>query len=286
MIRKGVNRLVGITQSRIARRNAYKKQTLVLANNWDGSVQQFYHFLLGYLMPLSLWLDRNPSAQVLVRDCGPMNIWLDAIGRNTSLQTIPTGSALHVVVGNRMKHTVLQGLDDPAKFKNRTLVKGADSIQMRLGMGPSLSSKEPAILVIDRATSEDFYHQHGSETEMSGKERRHVPNLKHLPDVYSGVISMKVVDLARLSPHQQIQVAKESSTLIGQHGAGLAHMLWMAPGSHIIEIAPPLPTQVQDIFSLLAKKLGHSYTRIPQQGVHAEVDLGLILQFLESAKSN
>jgi len=270
----------------MARRDAYKKQTLVLANNWDGSVQQFYHFLLGYLMPLSLWLDRKPSEQVLVRDCGPMNIWLDAMGGETRLETIPTGSALHVVVGNRMKHTVLQGLDDPAKFKSKTLVKGAVSIQMRLGMDPILSSKEPAILVIDRATSEDFYHQNGSETEMSGKERRHIPNLKHLPDIYSGVIPMKVVDLARLSPRHQIQVAKESSTLIGQHGAGLAHMLWMEPGSHIIEIAPPLPTQVQEIFSRLAKTLGHSYTRIPQQGVHAQIDLELILLSLESTNSN
>jgi hypothetical protein len=152
-------------------------------------------------------------------------------------------------------------------------------------MDPRLSAKELAVLVIDRATSEDFYHQHGSETEMSGKERRHVPNLKHLPDVYSGVIPMKVVDLARLSPRQQIQEAKDSSTLIGQHGAGLAHMVWMAPGSHIIEIAPPLPTQVQDIFSRLAETLGHSYTRIPQQGVHTEIDLELILQSLESVNS-
>lgn len=284
MIRDYANRVIGKTQSKLVQRQAYKSKNLVLSNNWDGSVQQFYHFLFGYLMPLSLWLDKNSTDHILVRDCGPMNIWLEAIDGNPRIEPIPAGSALHIVIGDRLSHTVLRGFDDPDKFNRKRLIQGARSIQQRLALDPYVLPSEARVLVVDRASSEDFYHQHGSETEMSGKERRHVPNLKDLPHVYSGSLSVTVLDLARLSPREQIQQAQASTVLIGQHGAGLAHMLWMPPGSHVVEIAPPLPIQVQNIFSRLAETLGHTYTRISQQDVHAEIDLSLVIQAIDSNK--
>lgn len=279
-MREFINRFIGATQSKIAQRQTYKSQTLVLSNNWDGSVQQFYHFLLGYLLPLSVWLDRHSCDHVLVRDCGPMNIWLEAMNGKPHIEIIPTGTALHIVIGDRVKHTVLQGLDNPTKFTRQKLIEGARSIYKKLDIDSDYVSTGPTVLVIDRASSEGFYHQHGSETEMSGKERRHVPNLKDLPEIYSGSLPIQVLDLAKLSPREQIKVAQESSILIGQHGAGLVHMLWMAPGSHIVEIAPPLPVQVRNIFSHLAETLGHTYVRIPQLDVHAEIDLELIVRSL------
>lgn len=285
-MREFINRSIGATQSKIAQRQTYKSQTLVLSNNWDGSVQQFYHFLLGYLLPLSVWLDRHSCNHVLVRDCGPMNIWLEAMNGRPHIEIIPTGTALHIVIGDRVKHTVLQGLDHPEKFSREKLLQGTQSIRQRLDIDPKITPIEPAVLVIDRASSEDFYHQHGSETEMSGKERRHVPNLKELPNVYSGSLPLRVLDLAHLSPREQIRAAQVATILVGQHGAGLAHMLWMPSGSHVVEIAPPLPIQVQDIFSRLAQTLGHTYIRVAQQDVHAEVDLERIIQSLVSVNSS
>ena len=40
-----------------------------------GSVTHFYHFLLSYYLPLVLYSLRNPRAQVVVEDCGPLNRW-------------------------------------------------------------------------------------------------------------------------------------------------------------------------------------------------------------------
>lgn len=285
-MRKFLNGLIGATQSRIAHRQTYKSQTLVLSNNWDGSVQQFYHFLLGYLLPLSIWVDRHSCDHILVRDCGPMNTWIEAINGKSRIEIIPAGSALHIVIGNRVKHDVLQGMDNPDKFSREKLLQGIQSVRQRLDIDPEIAPIEPAVLVIDRASSEDFYHRHGSETEMSGKERRHVPNLKELPNVYSGSLPLRVLDLAHLSPREQIRVAQVATILVGQHGAGLAHMLWMPSGSHVVEIAPPLPMQVQDIFSRLAQTLGHTYIRVTQQDVHAEVDLERIIQSLVSVNSS
>jgi len=65
---------------------------------------------------------------------------------------------------------------------------------------------------------------------------------------------------------------QKTRVLIGQHGAGLAQMIWMQAGGTVIEVRPPLPAQVETLFERLARVLGHSYRRIPQQSVHSRVD--------------
>lgn len=280
MIRQGINRLVGGLQSHRSIQEQYQNRTLVLANHWDGSVQQFYHFFLGYYMPLSLWLDSTGATKISVRDCGPMNIWFDQIPDSIDLEIVPPGSALHAVIGDRTKHVILQGMDDPKKFGEKELRAGLQSIRQQLRIDPLDSSRQHKILIVDRATSEDFYHGPESETHMSGRERRHVPNLSDLANESKGDQVIEVVDFARMSPIEQIQSAQSATTLVGQHGAGLVHMLWMPAGSNVIEIAPPLPQQVEHIFERLAHALGHNYTRIAQEDVHAPVDLEVLKKLL------
>ncbi len=272
MFRQLVNSAVGSAQSRYALRKEYQKRTLVLSNNWDGSVQQFYHFILGYFVPLCTWIIKSEPSHIAVRDCGPMNCWFDTLKVHADLEIIQPGSALHVLVGNRMRHQVLQGLDDPSKFELKTLRRGIGSVLQLLDFDSPPSHSSCHVLVVDRATSEDFYHGTSSETHMSGKERRHVPNLASIAMDMQSHSTVSLVDFARMAPREQIQTARNCDVLVGQHGAGLSHMLWMKPGSHVVEIAPPLPIQVQEIFSRLANILGHSYSRVTQDSVHASVD--------------
>jgi hypothetical protein len=60
----------------------------------------------------------------------------------------------------------------------------------------------------------------------------------------------------------------------------------MRPGSVIVEIAPPLPPEVVDLFELLARCLGHDYVRIPQDTVHAPVDLVAVAAVLTMRPAN
>ena len=253
----------------------------MLANNWDGSVQQFYHFLLGYYMPLNIWLDKTGATKIAVRDCGPMNPWFELLTDRIDIEIIPPGSALHVVIGDLKSHVVLNGIDDPQKFSPTTIQGGARSILQRLEIPPVTRSHSQRILIVDRATSEDFYHKHGSETHMSGKERRHVPNLNDLQIVLSASHEVEIVDLARVSPKDQIHLLQRATTLVGQHGAGLAHMLWMPTNSHVVEISPPLPTQVEQIFKDLAATLGHTYKRVDQESVHAPVSISELVNAIQ-----
>jgi hypothetical protein len=147
-------------------------------------------------------------------------------------------------------------------------------------LGVELDRRRPAdiggVLVVDRASSEDFYRGAESETEMSGSDRRSTPGLA---DAVAGLPvrrNTRVADLARLSPVEQVGLAARSSVLVGQHGAGLVHMLWLPAGSTVIEIQPPLVAGVDHIFADLATALGHRYLVVPQDHVHAAVPPDLL----------
>lgn len=272
-LRSRVNEVAGSWASRRAARAAYRQRTLLVADHWEGSVQQFYHFLLGYLMPVALWLDAHPSASITLRTCGPMDPWIELAMEKADIELMPPGTALHMIVGDHMAHSTLKGMDDPKHFQRESLLEGAESVRRLLQVPAGKGKSRQRIIVIDRASSEDFYHGAASETHMSGGERRSTPNLR---DITLVVPDAEVVDLARLEPRSQIGLMESTSVLVGQHGAGLVHMLWMAPGSLVIEIAPPLPPEVIDLFERLATCLGHRYLRIPQDTVHSDVDLSAL----------
>jgi len=110
---------------------------------------------------------------------------------------------------------------------------------------------------------------------MSGSMRRSIPNLRAAAESIAGTT---VVDLASWSPHEQVVRMQGTRVLVGQHGAGLAQMIWMPTGGTVIEVRPPLPPQVENLFERLARVLGHSYRRIPQQSVHSPVDPEVLKQ--------
>jgi hypothetical protein len=254
---------------------AYRRRTLIIADHWDGSVQQFYHFLLGYYLPLCGWLREHPGTPIAVRDCGPMNPWFDLLSEHRDVEIIQPGMALHAIVGDRMAHRILKGLDDPRRFGAPGITRARDALLQILRLPESAADRE-RIVIVDRATSEDFYHSGESETHMSGAERRSVPNLRDIGTELGPDSRISLVDLARIPPVEQVRLMQGARVLVGQHGAGLVHMIWMRPGSVIVEIAPPLPPEVVDLFELLARCLGHDYVRIPQETVHAPVDLSAV----------
>lgn len=251
------------------KRQAYKDRILVVSNHWDGSVQVFYHFLLGYFAPLARWVRKSGETKIAVRDCGPMNHWFDFLWPDVDVQIVKPGVALHTLAGNRSRHYVVQGLDYPSKHKRSRLI---DSREAMLSFIPTVEVSDNPILVIDRASSDDFHSGPLSETEMSGARRRSVPNLPEVAESIFAPNSFVIEDLAQVAPEVQVALARKADVLIGQHGAGLTHMIWMKPGSIVIEIQPPLPDEAVEVFSSLAKALGLEYIRLPQQHVHSAID--------------
>ena len=260
------------------RRRSYRDRTLVVSNHWDGSVQVFYHFLLGYFAPLTVWLRSTGTKRIAVRDCGPMNQWFDFLYPHVDVQIVKPGVALHSLAGNRTRHHVVTGLDYPSKHRKSKLLAAQAAMRSFI---PQQNVKTSPILVIDRASSDDFHSGSLSETEMSGARRRSVPNLREACDQFLSPEKYGIADMAHVPPADQVTLAGAARVLIGQHGAGLTHMIWMPPESIIIEIHPPLPDEAIDVFRLLAQALGHTYVRVPQAGVHADIDPNVLAEAIK-----
>ncbi len=270
-LRQELNRRYVRYRARRARQGQRPDRTLVLADHWSGSVQQFYHFLLGYLGPVATYARKHPGERLWMRDCGPMTPWIDAVRSDIDIDTIPVGYALSLMIRARESVRVVPGLDDPAGFRRRVLLDAADDLRWLLDVDPAPLPNAPRVVVVDRQVTDPFYRSDESETEMGGQERRSTPQL---PETIAGVAFAEpvgVVELTGMPPADQIRLFSHATAIIGQHGAGLAHMLWMAPGSTVVEIQPPLVAGVDHIFRELAAELGHTYVQVPQAELHAQV---------------
>jgi capsular polysaccharide biosynthesis protein len=91
-----------------------------------------------------------------------------------------------------------------------------------------------------------------------------------------------LVEAGLLTPVQQVNRFAAASVLVGQHGAGLANMLWMPTGSTVIEIIPQ-EKRKKRYFEALARALGHAYVAVIQSGLHDPVDPAEIAAALDLA---
>ncbi|KYG48203.1 glycosyltransferase family 61 protein [Acidomyces richmondensis BFW] len=70
-------------------------------------------------------------------------------------------------------------------------------------------------------------------------------------------INIQLVDFASIPLIEQIQIAHSTNILVGVHGAGLTHGMFLMPNSTVVEILPPKLDHHG--FDNMAKFLGHRY---------------------------
>lgn len=70
------------------------------------------------------------------------------------------------------------------------------------------------------------------------------------------------VDFAQLNFAQQLLLVRYSSVLVGVHGAGLSHTLFLAPGAGLIELVPP-EYSARIHFKYFAAWNGRAYVPVP-----------------------
>jgi len=269
----------------IARRagsRAEARRTTLIPNQWDGSVQHYYHFMLGYLVPIFRWMTSHPKKPISVRDCGPMNQWFELLRENHEIEILNVGDVLHILAGKLSPHQVLRGMDNPQKFSSCELRRfAAFSSEIAAAKVGGIDTTE--VLISARTTSDPFYNSEKSEAQQSGQERRSIPNLHEVVETWSDN-RVSSVDMSTLNIYDQIWLHTQARVLIGQHGAGLTSMLWMSPGSTVIEILPPTPRHTQEIFANLARALDLNHIVVPQLGLHAPIDIEQITQALDQAR--
>ena len=263
--------------SGVTRKRWRLERIMVVPAQWQGSVEHFYHFFLGYFMPLVLWQERTGTMAFTLRDCGPMNPWFSLLRPATDIAYIQPGVMLQRVLTYRQERQILHGWDDPTRFHRdsmdqfmRTVLTRIDAVEPRPG-----STKR--ITVLDRAPTPDFYLQETSEVFSSGSAFRSLPNTLEISRALEAHGKVTVIDTAAVSPEEQVRALANTDLLVAQHGAGLANMVWMPPGSAVLEIKPPLVPIVNEIFANLAACRELDHLAVDQVGEHTPIEVDSVI---------
>jgi hypothetical protein len=261
----------------VTRRKWRIKRTMAVPANWQGTPDHFYHFLLGYFMPVILWQERTGSTEVAVRDCGPMNPWFELTRPGTDVEFMPPGIMLERLLSNRQERVILRDWDNPTRFHRRSLASFSRAILDRVSAPAHVRGDAPRITVLDRRPSADYFRSDAADSHGSGADRRSISNVAEIAAELGALGNVTVLDTAALSPAQQVRALAATDLLVAQHGAGLSNMVWLPAGGAVLEIKPPLPATITDIFSNLASARSLDYDVINQQHEHAEVAAAVVV---------
>jgi hypothetical protein len=247
--------------------------------NVRGSVEHFYHFLLGYLLPLVSATAHHPANRALiVRECGPMTHHFRELN-GWNFEILPKdqferhrGSALALEP---------PGFDDPSRYNQAGLRASVDRLAEAFALTERSLSRNPLrILIIDRGESHPFYQSAAAELKGSGKLRRSIPNLRDLVPAFQDLATIVMVELEAMRLQEQARLFRSADIIIAQHGAALANLVWCGPGAMVIEIGDIKPTI--PFFSDLSKVFELDHHKVGQTSGHAPVDLLEIRRIVES----
>ena len=106
-----------------------------------------------------------------------------------------------------------------------------------------IASRQPREGTVDQITiiARDFLPSYYIEKEAGsyGSARRSITNLHTLALELGKFGSVTVLQPETLGVTELVSVIQASDILLGQHGAGLTNMVWLRPGSHVVELQSP-----------------------------------------------
>ncbi len=273
---------------------------MLVPANLGGSVQHFYHFLLGYMLPfIEHCHELRHGHRFVLRDCGPMNRLLEQlddfrIGLTSPHMVLSSVIAANVADG-RLARLIAPGFDHPEAYRRDRFLRVretmqalyADRIAAAAARWPAAAS-DRMVLLVDRAPAPAFYQTGASEVRGSGASRRSVPNLAEVQEALAAVGDTVAVRLEDCDLFEQMMLFSRAWRVVGQHGAGLAHMIWARPGAGLVEILPnpqkrPVP-QILHVryFSGICRTLGLGWKPAIQAHDHAAVPPAAVLEALSA----
>lgn len=253
-------------------------------NNHGGSVQHYYHFLLGFLLPLVHWYENNSGdryKRIIVRSCGIMDAHIESLGfRNVSFSG--RSSAGKIGRDSLIRRLEIEGYDNPQLDYAGQIIAAKNTLVRQLLSAAEVTPPgsgvrgAPSILFVNRGKPDPFYSSKECELKTASNQRRSLPNFEELTQSIED-LSPKLVYLEDCSLVEQIRLFSSCDIVVAQHGAALANIVFCRVGATVIEICPkeirkPLRNQ-GDFFAALASQMNLSFLRIWQDHSHANVDL-------------
>ena len=227
-----------------------------------GSVDHYFHFLLGLLAPL-VPRQQNEAAngRALLRSSGAFDDKLMELNfNNVTILPHREWDERRTSAGDEVDQ--IFGYDHPDHYDAAAFARLRRLTLKRLGVvQPDLN---PRIMLINRGKSPEYYQSASLPVKGSANLRRSVPNMAEIAarlDL-SGY-QAEMVELEESTLRDQVLLFAAARTVIAQHGAALANIVWMAPGGLIVEILPPVGL-FNNFFSALAEKCGQRYVAVQQ----------------------
>ena len=281
--------------------NMFKQKVHLTMKNHGGSVEHYYHFMLGFLVPLVLWKNTCndlKSKKIYVRSCGVMDEHINAMGlselkiiknkyRHERIRTKPG-------FNRQLCYIECAGYDDPSlydsadfsaassdmfKMLSSDIAKYADEISVKKEPG------KPCIVMIDREPPDPFYLSDRCEIRGAGNTKRSINNFEELFALakakYQNVLS---VTLQGKPLAFQMALFHHADVIIAQHGASLVNLIWCRPNTKVLEIIPSGHREIAEnigYFSRLADCMHLTYARMGQRGEHSDVFPNSFMAYLQ-----
>ncbi|KAF8996225.1 hypothetical protein BDQ17DRAFT_1392068 [Cyathus striatus] len=229
-------------------------------------------FLLPVMTETSKWRDKSGVNGPLMRGAFPQasieesTQWQDLIKVNSTFvfdrsmivhrgtaHRHPFGSRWFKMIGGAMNITVADDFWEPVR---------QSLVQNLLGYIPKIENSKG---VVRAPLTEERKMPVVTYISRQGGGRRlihedHLGLVNALEELESeGICEVNIAMMERMSMKEQIAAAARSTIIVGVHGNGLTHQLWMQPSlrSAVFEIWYP-PSYVWD-YEMLARNMGHKH---------------------------
>jgi hypothetical protein len=246
-----------------------ERRTIILPWNTNGSVEHYYHFLLGYFLPLAIRCDKEGRTPFRVRDCGPMNRIFGEVAHDWMIEVMDPGE--HLEESSLRSASYVVGMDASTRYDPEKLRAAAAVVRDALGVASNaeVCGNVARILVVSRGEPDPFYSVGSAEIATSGTDRRSIPNLSDVATALADLGIVTICALERATLAEQVQAFQAADIVVAQHGAALANLVWCRSGTGVVQVDP---TGTGHVFSRLSEALGCEHVLIVQESVHAPVD--------------
>lgn len=236
-----------------------------------GPLGNFYHFLIGYFLPVYHQRMVHPDKSLAVASCPPYDQWWELVP-GKKLKVIQASSAMQqsYLAGskrftNKYEVVGLIGWDKWERFPSRPIRAISEHLRNHLSHRNPTGSHSQAAVVLGR----NYVPSDVPENlkERYGARKRNIPNLDELTEALNSLLPTQLVEPGTWSPRDLAKQCQETSVLIAQHGAALANAILLPSGSTVMEITWRgfQESPYARIYELLCKELGIDYVSVVAQ---------------------
>ena len=250
-------------------------------NRVGGSREHFFHFLLGYLLPLVSEQTQRPEPHFGVLDCGPLmnphlvetlerlqfSFEVVANHRITNPRFVPTGDR-----SNWTHDESVQLVID--RVKDAWFSAGDCEKE-----GPLNSCPQHRRLLLMRSPTHPYYSSQGSaELPGYGIGRRGISNLLEVSQFLTASgVGHDLYEPGQHSLGCQIRAFTRATHAVGIRGAEWANIIWSSSALKALVFDPNPPAK---LLQNLLQNRRISYEIVPVKTHHVSIDPGVIATFL------